>query len=206
MRPIRVVLSNDYAVVLAGLAAMLQEHADRIEVAEVTTDPHISATADLILYDTFGRLGQGDDKLRQIVAENDAKVIVYSWDNYPPEAAYDHGAAGYLHKGLDADELVEAIAAIHEGREWTASPAETVPDNQTMRSWPGQDVGLSARESEILTFIARGLTNREITTRAYLSINTIKTYIRSAYRKIGATSRSQAVRWAVLNGFDSQEP
>jgi DNA-binding NarL/FixJ family response regulator len=208
MRPVRLVLSNDYAVVLAGLAAMLEEHGDRVEVAELTTAPHISKPADVILYDTFGRLGQGDDKLRRIVADSDAKVIVYSWDNYPLDAALAHGAAGYLHKGLTAEELVDAILAIHEdgddGR-GVHPPRDITPD-QTMDSWPGQEFGLSARESEMLSFIARGLTNEEITRRAYLSINTVKTYIRTAYRKIGVTSRSQAVGWALRHGFGADVP
>lgn len=51
--------------------------------------------------------------------------------------------------------------------------------------------------------IAAGMSNREIADRNSLSINSVKTYIRTAYRKIGARSRSQAVRWAVENGFTS---
>ena len=201
--PIRLVLSNDFQVVIAGLAAMLAEHSDRVEIVAVTTAPRISEEADVILYDTFGRLSTGDEKLRQIVAENDAKVIVYSWDNYPVDVARRHGAAGYIHKGLPPDQLVEAVVAIHDGTcvESTPAPAN-LDDERTMPSWPGQDVGLSPRESEILGFIAQGFTNDEIASRAYLSINTVKTYIRTAYRKIGVTSRSQAVGWALRNGFD----
>ena len=49
--------------------------------------------------------------------------------------------------------------------------------------------------------IAAGMSNQEIADRSYLSINSVKTYIRTAYRKIGAQRRSQAVRWAIENGF-----
>jgi len=201
--PIRLVLSNDYQVVIAGLAAMLAEHADRVEIVAVTTAPKISEEADVILYDTFGRLSTGDDKLRRIVAENDAKVVVYSWDNYPADTAREHGAAGYIHKGLPPDQLIEALVAIHDGTSTESGPAPAdLDEDQTMASWPGQDFGLSPRESEILGFIAHGFTNEEIAARAYLSINTIKTYVRTAYRKMGVTSRSQAVGWALRNGFD----
>jgi DNA-binding CsgD family transcriptional regulator len=62
---------------------------------------------------------------------------------------------------------------------------------------------LSAREAEILTMIAAGMSNQEIADRSYLSINSVKTYIRSAYAKIGAVRRTQAVRWALENGFAS---
>jgi NarL family two-component system response regulator LiaR len=203
MRPMRLALSNDYHVVIAGLAAMLAAHADRVEIVSTTTERKIADDADVILFDTFGRLAEGDDKLRQMVAENDAKVVVYSWDNYPVEVAQRHGAAGYIHKGLSPDQLVDALVAIHEGE---LSESELAPsgldEEQTMPAWPGQDAGLSPRESEILGFIAHGITNEEIAARAYLSINTVKTYIRTAYRKIGVTSRAQAVGWALRHGFE----
>jgi len=205
MRPIRLALSNDYQVVIAGLAAMLAEHSDRVEIVSTTTAKRISDAADVILFDTFGRLADGDDKLRQIIAENDAKVVVYSWDNYPVEVAQQHGAAGYIHKGLSPDQLVEALVAIHDGELRESEPAPSgVDEEQTMPAWPGQDAGLSPRESEILGFIAQGLTNEDISRRAYLSINTVKTYIRTAYRKMGVSSRAQAVGWALRNGFDIQ--
>ncbi|MBZ5739196.1 helix-turn-helix domain-containing protein [Nocardioides mangrovi] len=65
--------------------------------------------------------------------------------------------------------------------------------------------GLTERETQILDWIAQGLSNREIAERAYVSINSVKTYIRSAYRKIGAKSRSQAVAWAVRRGYGAGE-
>ena len=67
--------------------------------------------------------------------------------------------------------------------------------------WPGRAAGLTPREAEILALITQGLSNQEIANRAYLSINSVKTYIRTAYRKINVTSRSQAVLWGVENGF-----
>jgi NarL family two-component system response regulator LiaR len=176
-----------------------------VEVVALTTEKEIRGGADVILFDTFGRLAKGDEKLRQVVAQNDAKVVVYSWDSYPVGLALQHGAAGYIHKGLPPDRLVEAIVAIHEGRVTESGPPpEDLREDENLAAWPGQDAGLSARESEILGFIARGHTNEEIATTAFLSINTVKTYIRSAYRKIGVTSRSQAVGWALRNGFISQ--
>jgi phosphoenolpyruvate carboxylase len=67
--------------------------------------------------------------------------------------------------------------------------------------WPGREHALSAREAEVLALIAQGLSNQEIADRAFLSINSVKTYIRSAYRKIGVERRTQAVLWATQNGF-----
>jgi NarL family two-component system response regulator LiaR len=67
--------------------------------------------------------------------------------------------------------------------------------------WPGRVEGISDRESEILALITQGKTNAEICALTYLSPNTLKSYIRSLYRKIGATSRTQAMLWGVQNGF-----
>ncbi|WP_122817977.1 helix-turn-helix transcriptional regulator [Nocardioides pantholopis] len=211
-RPIRVALSNDYELVLHGIAAMLAGH-EEVEVVQLTTAREVADDVDVVLYDTFGRLPEHDDKLRQIVVNNDALVIVYSWRAYSAEEARRRGAAGYLSKGMTADELVAGIVAVYEGRPpapWPAAAegadgADGADNEGAMRSWPGQDHGLSAREAEMLTFITRGLTNEEITRQAYLSVNTVKTYIRTAYRKIGVTSRAQAVAWGMRHGFDTDQ-
>jgi len=201
--PIRVALSNDYEIALLGLAQMLARHPNRVRIVDLTTLSKMPHEADVILYDTFGRLPDEDEKLRRVVAENTAKVVVYSSDDYPEEAARRSGAAGYLHKSLSAEELVVAIVAIHDGHE--PCPVEGGGSEPDV-TWPGQSLGLSQRESEMLTYITRGLTNEEIARRAYLSVNTVKTYIRTAYRKIGVSSRAQAVAWGYRNGFQPSEP
>ncbi|MBA2953247.1 DNA-binding response regulator [Nocardioides sp. MAH-18] len=198
---IRVALSNDYEIALLGLAAMLAQHPDRVQIVDLTTETDMSHDPDLVLFDTFGRLPEEDAKLRQVIESNDAKVVVYSWDDYPEEAARRQGAAGYLSKSLSSADLVAGIVAIHEGRQ----PTAPTDDGDAELTWPGQVHGLSAREAEMLTFIVRGLRNEEIARRAYLSINTVKTYIRTAYRKIGVTNRAQAVAWGFRNGFGSTD-
>jgi NarL family two-component system response regulator LiaR len=199
-RPVRVALSNDYELALLGLAQMLAQHPSKVQVVDLSTSSRPPHEPDVILFDTFGRLPDHDPKLRRIVEENAAKVVVYSWEEYPEEAARRHGAVGYLHKGLGADELVAEILAVHEG----TRPQEATPQ-EPVHTWPGQVLGLSQRESEMLTFITRGLSNDEIARRSFLSINTVKSYIRSAYRKIEVDSRPQAVAWGYRNGFQSTD-
>jgi len=200
-RPVRVALSNDYELALLGLAQMMALHPSKVQVVDLTTLTHPPHEPDIILFDTFGRLPDHDPKLRRVVEENDAKVVVYSWEEYPEESARRHGAVGYLHKGLGAEELVSEILAIHDGKR----PASRARHEEPLLTWPGQVVGLSQRESEMVTFITRGLSNDEIARRSYLSINTVKSYIRSAYRKIGVQSRAQAVAWGYRNGFQTTD-
>lgn len=66
---------------------------------------------------------------------------------------------------------------------------------------PGRSDGLSPREAEIIALVTQGLSNRDIADRVSLSISTIKTYIRTAYRKMHVTTRAQAVLWGSDNGF-----
>jgi DNA-binding NarL/FixJ family response regulator len=67
--------------------------------------------------------------------------------------------------------------------------------------WPGRSEGLSDRESEVLALITQGLSNADVARLTYLSTNTVKSYIRTIYRKIGVGSRTQAVLWGIRHGF-----
>ncbi len=60
---------------------------------------------------------------------------------------------------------------------------------------------LSGRERDVLSLITQGLSNQDIAETLYLSINSVKTYVRSAYRKIGVTRRSQAIIWGARHGM-----
>ena len=99
---------------------------------------------------------------------------------------------------MTAAELVTALEDIDAGE--VVAVSRPVPD-VVPGDWPGRDVGLSAREAEVLALITQGLTNELIARHTYLSANSVKSSIRSAYRKIGVTSRSQAVLWGVRHGF-----
>jgi DNA-binding CsgD family transcriptional regulator len=98
--------------------------------------------------------------------------------------------------------LAEVIGAAIEGN-LDDVPTVRTPDDAI---YPGKEVGLSRRESAVLAMIVRGRTNQEIASDLFLSINSIKTYIRSAYRKIGVRHRAQAVGWAMQNGFPPPPP
>ena len=100
---------------------------------------------------------------------------------------------------MPVSEIVDALEAVHAGEKVT--PPETArPDSET-GAWPGQKFGLTAREAEVVALITQGFTNQEIADKVYLSINSVKTYIRTAYRKMDVQRRSQAVAWGMSNGF-----
>ena len=202
--PIRVAVVNDYEMVVAGVAAMLAPHHDRVVVVEIDSGLPVLSDVDVILYDTFGQVqGDGVD-LDDLVQGSDARVVIFSWNLQPDLVvrAIDRGAAGYVSKALPADEIVAAIEAVHTGERVTPKPSAEANDRSATGEWPGREHGLTARESEVLALITQGLSNQEIADRSYLSINSVKTYIRTAYRKIDVTRRSQAVAWGMRHGFE----
>jgi DNA-binding NarL/FixJ family response regulator len=204
--PIRIAIVNDYELVVAGLAAALAPYADQVAVVEIEVDSPVVCDVDVVLYDTFGQ-AQGDvADLDRLVRDSGASVVVFSWNVQPQLVARTiaRGAAGYLSKALTAKELVEAIQAVHAG-DVVTPPGVEASDVLPAQEWSCQDAGLSAREAEILALITQGFSNREIAERSYLSINSVKTYIRAAYRKVGVTRRPQAIVWGLTHGFDLRD-
>ena len=203
-RPIRVAIVNDYEIVVAGVAAMLAPHREHVSIVELDSNLPVLSDVDVILYDTFAAVqGDGID-LEDLVHGGDAKVVIFSWnlDEQLVGAAIERGAAGYLSKGLDAEQVVAGIEAVQRGE--TVTPPESTSSGERTANgeWPGRELGLSAREAEVLALITQGLSNQEIAQRTYLSINSVKTYIRTAYRKIEVTRRAQAVAWGMRHGFE----
>ena len=199
--PLRLAIVDDYAVVIAGVASFLA--AERIDVVETGASMPVLTDVDIVLYDTFGQV-QGDGlDLQDFVRDSGAKVVIYSW-NLKPEMivqALRGGARGYLSKVLTGPEIVAALERVMNG-EIVILPGDNETSVAGAGDWPGREAGLSPREAEILALITQGLTNQQIADRVYLSINSVKTYIRSAYRKIGVERRPQAVLWGVAHGFE----
>jgi DNA-binding NarL/FixJ family response regulator len=201
MRPLRLAIVDDYAVVVAGVASFLD--AERIDVVETGATMPVLSDVDIVLYDTFGQVeGVGLDLEDFVRDSGGAKVVIYSWNLNVEliEQALASGASGYLSKVLTGPAIVEALERIMSGEVVVlAGDFETSVDGAG--DWPGREAGLSPREAEVIALITQGLSNQQIADRVFVSINTVKTYIRSAYRKIGVTSRTQALVWAIDNGF-----
>ena len=195
---VRVALVKDDELVVRGLASMLR-HREDFEHVDVAKQLGI----DIALIDTIASTGDSDRTLARLLADpRIGKVVVYTW-NFQPWSAGQwirQGASGYLSKSLPSTTLVEALRAIHAGRTIVA-PSRRTP--ATTSQWPGQEHGLTQREAQVLSLITSGLSNAEVAARTCLSINSIKAYIRTSYRKIDAESRSQAVLWGVMHGLGS---
>ena len=202
--PITVALVNDYDVVLAGVARMLDRYRDRAVIVEIDANEPVEDAVDIVLYDSFAQPESDRDEVSSLVANPRARrVVVYSWNLHPHliRNARRQGAHGYLSKTLSARDLVTALEAVHAGETVISDPPQRRTRSAVGLDWPGRTEGLTDRESEILALITQGMSNAEVSELTFLSPNTVKSYIRSIYQKIGVASRTQAVLWGVEHGF-----
>ena len=181
----RVGIVSSQDLLARGLEAMLRDFPDRVVLVPVEQ-------AEVVLYDVLGVHRTNGADLAQLVRERTPVIVAISRDLRPDlrARALAAGADGWISMSATGVEIVEAIEAAAAGAELPGGPDRL-----------GQREGLTAREIEVLALITQGMSNVDIADKLYLSINSVKTYIRSAYGKIGATSRSRAVTWCLLNGF-----
>jgi DNA-binding NarL/FixJ family response regulator len=199
---IRLAIVNDYEVVVHGLASMLRSYHDRIEIVEAAVNAHVGSSVDIALFDTFAQSFRDRARISRLVSDpRIGKVVVYTWGADDPSVGASRvpGIAAYVSKRLPAAELVETLEKIHAGGSVALRDSGRGP--LVGGDWPGREEGLTARESEVLSLITQGYSNNDIVETTMLSINSIKSYIRSAYRKIGVTSRSRAILWGIDHGF-----
>jgi DNA-binding NarL/FixJ family response regulator len=212
--PMRLVLVDDHQMVLDGLKAMLRPYAGQVEVAGEASDPGeaVSLVArlqpDAVLLDVRLRGASGLDLCRDLLAAHPAcKVVfltVYDDEQYLYQALRV-GAAGFLLKRIRGGELVEYLRRIGDG-EVLIDPAlagRVALSAARLHSgefWPGAHLGLTQRESEVLSLLVAGLSNRAIAAKLVVSEETVKTHLRGIYRKLGVSDRAAAVTVALREG------
>ena len=201
----RVAVMNDYEVVVLGVLGLLAPFEEQVRVVELDVDLPVSEPVDVALYDAFSMEGTHSQGIDDIIGNTHiARLVIYTWNlgHEMVEEALARGVRGILAKSLTAAELVDAIRRVHAG-EVVVSQAPATEQPLVPGDWPGRSEGLTAREAEVVALVTQGLSNNEIAARCYLSINSVKSYIRSAYRTMGVSTRSQAVRWGMEHGVDS---
>ena len=213
---IRVALVDDQALVRAGFTALLDAE-DDIEVVGEAADGGEAlrllrrTRPDVVLMDIRMPGLDGIEATRQIAADAamaSVHVIIlttFELDEYVFEGLRA-GAAGFLLKDTDASELIRAIRVVAAGNA-LLSPTVTrrliAEFSIRSRATPGGPVGdsLTAREREVVTLIAAGLSNEEIANKLYMSVSTAKTHATRAMTKLGARDRSQLVVFAYESGL-----
>ena len=175
-------------LVVSGIDSMLARHGRVVSVAPDAPAPPV----DVVICDPIGRGVQIEEYLGLVATLTLAPVLVFTWSKSPSSVrrSLAAGARGCLSKAVSGADLVAAVHAIHRG--------EAVRPLAGAASHPVQ---LSLRETEVLDLICRGMSNLEIADQLFVSVNSVKTYVRQIYQKIGVSRRAQAVAWGLEHGY-----
>ena len=195
---VRVHVVSGHPVVRAGVQSLLELHAEQVLLVDE------GAPADVVVYDVHG-LAEGDgDDLRLLVKRHPGRVVALSRVLQPGlvPRALDLGAVVSVSMATEGQQLADLVVAVAAGSFEDGSAADLA--NQRTRDHDlGRDLRLTRREEDVLSLVVAGHSNAEIAELLFLSPNTVKSFIRTAYGKIGATSRSQAVAWGIQHGYPS---
>jgi DNA-binding NarL/FixJ family response regulator len=195
-----VVILTPHDIVSVGLHAMLVEEPAALRFLPAETEE----VPDLVLYDVVALLDDDGADLGHWVRDVGATVVALTRPLRPDlgTRALQLGAAAALPISAPSATVRAVVRDALAGTlaEQNGAPSSLHHDRL------GAEVGLSPRETEVLRQVVNGLSNHQVAEELYLSINSVKTYIRSAYRKAGVTTRAQAVSWCVRNGFPPPPP
>jgi DNA-binding NarL/FixJ family response regulator len=215
---IRVVLADDQKLIRAGFRVLIDSAADLVVVGEATNGLEAVELArtlqpDLVLMDIRMPELDGLAATQRITADErlaGVRILIlttFEVDEYVLQALRA-GASGFLGKGVDPEELLDAIRVVARG-DALLSPAATKKLIARFLAQPdGADVPVSGqldvltdREREVLTLVAGGLSNDDIAERLVVSPFTAKTHVNRAMAKLGARDRAQLVVIAFQSGL-----
>ncbi len=201
----RVLLVDDHALLRAGLARLLDAHAD-LEVVGQASDGETAAQLalglrpDVALVDLAMPVLDGIQTTRRVrAASPETRVVILTAfsDRQQILAALDAGAVGYLLKDAEPQELIRGLRAAARGE----MPLDPKAAHAVLtRGTPEAGSTLTAREREVLVLLADGLPNKQIARRLGISEKTVKAHVTKVFTAIGVSDRTAAALWAHRNG------
>jgi DNA-binding NarL/FixJ family response regulator len=203
------VLSRHSRVVARGLAAVLRENPPLVPVLlDDWPAPRHEPALDVVIFDVYSLHGDhGLDEaeaLRRFTKDTGVPVVALDRPLRPDLAAtaLAHGGVDYVSLESEADRIVRTLLRAAAGGS-TPDAASSGPARGSSEQRLHVQHGLTPAEVVTLRLIAAGLSNHDIATECYVSINTVKSRVRAAYRRLGITTRAEAVRWALQHGLAS---
>ncbi len=212
--PMRILIADDHAVLRSGLKMLLEAEPDMEVVGEAPDGPATIAETerlrpDVVLLDITMPGGSGLTAMQAIAdAYPRTRILVLTMHDEVGylRQCFEAGAAGYVLKSTADTELVAAIRAVHRGEQFVdpAVVSSTVLQLLGVSSVPAGGVAgppLSAREQEVLPYIARGYTSREAADELHISPKTVETYRLRVMQKLGLRTRAELVEYALRHGL-----
>lgn len=198
-KAVRVALVNDYLIVLEGLRALLGSADPAIHVVEMDIRQEPRQQVDVTLLDTYGELRSLGDRVRTLSADpTNGAIAVFSFTDSAAAVrqATRAGAQGFISKAVAREDIIDGIRAVAGGKRIVLTRKNPKSQLDEVLQWPGRDIGLTERESELLALLPTGMTNRELAKHLFISENTVKTQLRKLYAKLGVRTRAQAASLA----------
>jgi len=216
MQRLRVLVVDDTTLMRQGIRSLLEKRENIEFVGEASSGQEAADMAESLVPDVI-LLDQDMPGLDSVIAIRLIKdrlpkteIIVLAEDTNDEESfrTLEAGATGYVLKDIDPENLLRAIEGVCNGRTLMHPhiARQLVERFRTLaREKNGKDGlylgGLTTRELEILLEMTRGATDREIARKTFINTTTVKSHIRSIFRKIGAKNRTQAVVYVLKNGL-----
>ncbi|HTD62374.1 MAG TPA: response regulator transcription factor [Gemmatimonadaceae bacterium] len=200
---IRVMTADDHPIVRAGLAAVIGEESDLAFVGEAGDGAQAVALfraqrPDVTLMDLRMPVLDGVGAIKAIRSEfPDARIVAlttYEGDT-DIHRALEAGAVGYLLKEMLPTAVIDAIRAVHRGQRVIPPVVAGRLAEYTPR------VELTEREREILEYVARGFSNKDVARAIGRTDETVKIHLKSVFAKLGAADRTEAVTVALQRGI-----
>ena len=207
MKPIRVLLADDHAMLREGLRALLSSMGDIEVVAEVANGREavrraLELAPQVVLMDIGMPDMNGVEATALLLAKlPGVRVIALSMhgDAEHVQRALQAGAAGYLLKESAAAEVVAAVRAVHAGRRYLS--IAVMPHARRRAGTTTPLASLSARERQVLQLVVEGRTSAEIGAALHLSRKTVDTYRSRLMRKLGVEDLPALVKFAIQHGI-----
>jgi DNA-binding NarL/FixJ family response regulator len=202
--PLNVVIVDDHVALRRGMELLLRRHGHHVvgtaDDAESAESVILRRRPDVALIDLALPRASGAELTRRLLEEDpDMRIVLYTGaaDERQLLEGLDAGAAGFALKSGDPDELEEAIRTVADGGEWIDPRLKPL---LAANNGNGRTHVLSPREREILGLLSKGLSGEEAAKQLFLSSETVRTHVRNAMNKLGATTRVHAVALALQRG------
>ena len=206
MKPIRVLIVDDHAMVRKGLITFLKNQPELDLVGEACDGREAIGACeqnqpDVILMDLV-MPEMGGVAATRTIHQRWPHVQVIALTSFQEKElvqdALQAGAIGYLLKNVSGEELAEAIRQAHSGRP-TLAPEAVEALIQPPSDVENLAAGLTRREHEVLALLVKGMSNPEIAGQLFISRATVKVHISSILSKLGVSSRAEAISLAIQN-------